>query len=131
MFRDDRSEMIALGTGGASLALILGLFLPFAFMFGINDNTSDLQEGLCYLCYLSSIPAFLVAGRRPVVGGVWRVAVGAMELQLRLPPAQPFQWAELLTPLFWPAELPIVGGIVILLLHSRVSVSEKRSYPGG
>ena len=94
------------------------------FMMGINDNTSDSAELLCYVCYLSSIPAFIIARRRPGVGAIWLLTVGIicglwMEAQLRLPPVQHFYIRMLLTPIFWAADLPILGGCLFLLIGWR------------
>ncbi len=129
---DGQRELRQIGAGGAILALILGLFLPALVMMGINDNTSDRAELLCYVCYLSSIYAFVLAGRRPLFGAVWLLIVGAicgawMYLQLQLPPRQPFGFDSLLTPLFWPADLPFAGGLIFLVLGRLQGVRERHA----
>ncbi len=100
---------------GAALALMLALAMPLVFHLRIHDDSRGRWELLCFIVYLSSLPAFVLAGRRPFAGAMWLLAIGAaIGTWLFSQLYDPFYAALLLTPTFWPADLPAMGGFIFL-----------------
>jgi len=116
---------------GAALALLLALAMPLVLHMRIHEDSRGHWELLLYLIYLSSLPAFVLAGRRPFAGAVWLLAIGGV-LGAWIVSQQfgPFDADLLLTRDFWPADLPIVGGLVFLLAAAiGKTPSRKRQAP--
>ena len=116
MIATPRNSILSLAVLGAAQAFMLGVALPLFFQIGINSEAGHQGELSCYLCFLSTLGAFVLASRRPTYAALWLFIAGAICAAWTIHDLDgPFYAPMLLTPPFWWADLPIAWAAIFLI----------------
>ena len=108
--------MLTLAVLGAAQSVMLGVALPLFFQIGINREAGHHGEFAVYLCFLSTLGAFVLASRRPYYGALWLFLAGAVCGAWTIHDLDgPFYATMLLTPPFWWADLPFAWAAAFVL----------------
>ena len=111
-----RNSMLGLAVLGAAQALMLGIALPLFFRIGVNSDAGHHGELACYLCFLSTLGAFVLASRRPAYAALWLFVAGALCAAWTIYDLDgPFYAPMLLMPPFWWADLPLAWAILFMI----------------
>ena len=117
---------------GFLISLGFSAALPLFLAFGMNDGTSVSAEWICYIVFLTSVPAFVLGVWKPIPSAIWLLGIGllwAAWMVFELSKVHPFPFFALFAPYFWPAYLTIVGGLGYLLAerYARSEVIEQNT----
>jgi hypothetical protein len=105
---------------GCLISAAFSVFLPLFLAFGMNDGTSASAEWVCYVAFLTSVPAFVLGLWKPIPAALWLLCIGILWttwMIFELLKIHPFALGIIFAPYFWPTYLTISGGLGYLLVE--------------